>query len=110
MNAADESRVRRFFTDRLVPAAQALRARGVQFFPLAADPAASSWYVPPPPESEDFVALDESRYADLMRDMWQAQGLPELAGLADPLMELSTRLELQAEQTPDISPYVYVMY
>src|SRR5262245_7117208 len=109
MNSTDERAVRRFFHKRFVTAAEALRARGARFFPLGPEPDRDSWYEGPPQEA-DFITLSESEVERALRERWEAQGLPELAALAGPLLALATSLEVHEEQTPDISPFVYVMY
>ena len=63
----------------------------------------------PPPEP-DFLTLSEAELEGALRAHWAARGLPELAALAEPLMALAASLEVHEEQTPDISPFVYVMY
>jgi hypothetical protein len=78
-------------------------------FPLGAEPERSSWYEGPPAEP-DFTALGEAEIEAALRAQWTARGLPELAALAAPLLELAASLEVHEEQTPDISPFVYVMY
>ena len=81
----------------------------MRFFPLGPDPEAESWYEGPPPEA-DFVRLATDDVEAALRERWEAQGLPELAALAGPLLALAASLEVHEEQTPDISPFVYVMY
>lgn len=108
MNSTDERAIRRFFAERLVPVAEALRERGVRFFPLGPEPA-ESWYEAPPSEP-DFTRLGEADLVEALRSRWSEQELPELAALAEPLLELARSLEVHEEPTPDISPFVYVMY
>ena len=110
MSSTDEQRLRRFFAERLVPAAETLRRRGVQLFPLGPEPDAESWYVEGPGPERDFVELPEDGLEDALRALFRERGLPELEALAPALMELSGALEIAAEETPDISPFVYVMY
>lgn len=109
MNSTDERAVRRLFAERLVPAAEALRARGVRFFPVGPEPEAESWYEGPPTDA-DFMTLRDVDVEAALRARWKAQALPELAQLAAALLELARSLEVHEEQTPDISPFVYVMY
>jgi hypothetical protein len=109
MSSTDDRAVERFFLERLVPAAQRLRDRGVRFFATGPEPGAGSWYQGPPADP-DFVRLGEAEVEAALRERWQAQGLPELALLAGPLLELARSLEVHEEETPDISPFVYVMY
>jgi len=110
MSSTDEAILRRFHAEKIVPAAEALRARGVRFFALGPEPEAASWYVELPENEPDFQEIDEAALADALRQRWEAQELPELAALAGPLVELSRSLEVAEEDTPDISPFVYVMY
>ena len=42
MSSTDDDRLRRFYVDRLEPAARRLRERGVAFFPLGPDAGAAS--------------------------------------------------------------------
>ena len=110
MSSTDEKTLRRFHADHLVPAAEALRARRRQFFPAGPDDGAETWYVTLPAAEADFVEIDEAALAQTLRARWEAEGLPELAALAEPLLELARSLEVAEEETPDISPFVYVMY
>ena len=110
MSSTDDERLRRFYVERLEPAARRLRERGVEFFPLGPDSTAATWYVVPP-AGPDFISLDdEAACAATLTGMWSAQGLPELAELVPHLMALARELEVVEEETTDISPFVYVMY
>lgn len=110
MSSTDEKGVRRFYREHLLPAAERLRTRGVSFFPLAPDDAEETWYQPPPADVPEFVEVEPEQCEARLRQAWQAQGLPELAALAGPLMALARDLEMDEEQSADVSPFVYVMY
>ena len=110
MSKSDEKALKRFFAEKLVPAAEALRGRGVGFFATGPDGDAASWYEPPPDAEPDFEAIDESALDRALRERWGAEGLPELVALAALLLELSRTLEIAEVETPEISPFVYVMY
>lgn len=110
MSSTDERRLRRFFQEELVRAADELRRRGVSLFPLRPEPEQATWYVPGPAGEPEFVELEAEDCEQKLRDHWQAQGLPELARLAGPILELARSLELDEEQAADVSPFVYVMY
>ncbi len=86
MSSTDEETLRRFHAEKVVPAAEALRARGVRFFALGPEDDAESWYVAPPEDEPDFLEIDEAALADALRQRWEAQELPELAALAAPLL------------------------
>ena len=109
MRSTDRQKLRRFFDKRLVLAAEKMRARGVSFFPLGPEPEADTWYTGPPTEPK-FTSLDADECEAALRDLWQGQGLPELAELAGEMMKLAEHLEVRKEENEDISPFVYVMY
>ena len=110
MRPTDEKILRRFFAEKLVPAAEALRARGVRFFPLGPEAESGTWYVPVPEGEPDFFEVDEAALAEILRERWEVESFPELAALATPLIKLSSQLEVTEKEMPDISPFVYVMY
>jgi len=109
MNSTDERQLRRFFRAKLIPAIEQLRARGVEFFPLGPEPELDTWYQGPPTETR-FTTLDVDECEAAIRELWESQDLPELAGLAGELMRLAEALEVREEQDADVSPFVYVMY
>jgi hypothetical protein len=102
----DERRARAFFREKLLPAAAALRERGVAFFPLGPDDA-DSWFEAPP-AGDPFLTLGDLETA--LREHWEAEGLPELAALARSLADLADALEIREQDSADVSPFVYVMY
>jgi len=108
---AAEAAARAFFHERLVKAAEQLRARGVKFLePDLSAPAEGSAYVPCPSgtlELQDWCTQDLERR---LARMWESQGLPELAELAGPLLELA-RLQAAGTTTDaEVSPFIYVMF
>ena len=109
MRSTDTRAIEVFYERHLLPAAEALRERGVRFFPRGPEPDAESWYEAPP-TGPDFRSLDASEIEAALRSLWEGQSLPELAELAAPLLELARTLEVDEEQTGDVSPFVYVMY
>jgi hypothetical protein len=109
LSSTDDT-LRRFYAERIAPAAEALRRRGVTFFTLApTEPPTGTWYEGPPDEPE-LVQVSPERFGDELRAMWTAQQLPELAALAGPLGELCTELEVKGDESSDVSPFVYVMF
>jgi len=103
----DEQRVRRFFDERIAPAAERLRARGVSFFPLGPTPGDATWYSGPP-AGPDFQELQPEDLAAALRARWS--DVPELAELAAPLVALARSLEVKDADDAEVSPFVYVMY
>jgi hypothetical protein len=107
----DDARARlaAFFERELVPAARALRERGVSFFPAGADPAAPTYWRRRDDAGDYLDTLDPEETADRLRVLWADH--PELLALVDPLLELARAMEREAgEQGPELSPYVYAMY
>jgi hypothetical protein len=110
MSSTDEAKLRRFYRDELCAAASALAQRGVQLFPLGAEPARARYYVPADASAPELIAFESGALEATLRAHWEAQGLPELARLAPKLAALARELELSEEQSADVSPFVYVMY
>jgi len=107
--AQGEAELQAFFREQLTPAAEALRARGVELFALRPDPAASSYWEAPAP-GEDFAELDPDAIANALAERWGELGLDELRALVEPLMGIARELEVTEEPTSEVSPFVYVMY
>jgi hypothetical protein len=110
MSSTEDPRLSRFFDRRLVPLAERLRARGHRAFALGPDERSPSYYVAPDP-GEPFLELDDAEACErALRELWQRRGLPELAALAGPLLELARKLEVREDDSGEVSPFVYVMY
>ena len=99
-----------FFKDRLTPAAEALRKRGVRFFPPAPDAEADTYFESRDPNAPLIVEIDLDDAAALLAQMWAAQDLPELADLAAELVELAKSLKQEEQDSGDISPFIYEMF
>jgi len=114
MSSTDErrkdQRLRQYFAQVLVPAADRLRARGVRLMPLGPEPEADTWYVPGPSGEPEFVEFDVEDCERIMRAFWEAQGCHELAEMAGQLAELAQELEIGEEESSDVSPFIYVMF
>jgi len=118
MNSTDKSAIDlgtrrllgKFWTQQLVPAAAALRARGVKFFESGPNPAVETYYCQHQSTDSPFVTLESDQWEPLLREMWQCEELPELAALAGPLMALAQKLKLREEEQADVSPFIYVMF
>jgi hypothetical protein len=112
MSSTDnESRARleAFFARHLVPAAESLRARGVQFFPAGAEPDAPTYWRRREDAGDYLDSVDPAATAGRLREMWAEH--PELLALVDPLLELASTLVRPAdEQSPEVSPFIYAMY
>jgi hypothetical protein len=100
----------RFHAERILPAADAVRGRGVELLAPGRDPEAASYWVARDAEAELVVRLDQARLADELARLWELRGLPELAALSGPLAELSEALAEAAEDPQDVSPFIYTIY
>jgi hypothetical protein len=106
----DETReleLRRFFYERLVPAAMVLRERGVEFFALAPARAASSYWQSRQP-GEGYVFQIGDDLAGEVHAMWRQH--PELQALANELAEMSRELADRREPAADVSSFIYAMF
>ncbi len=111
MSSTDDTQARleAFFTGHLVPAAESLRARGVEFFPPGADAEAPTYWRRREDTGDYLDAVDAAATAARLRELWAEH--PELVALVEPLLELAGTLARPAdEQSPELSPFIYAMY
>jgi hypothetical protein len=111
MSSTDDTQARleAFFTTQLVPAAQSLRARGVEFFPLGPDAGAPTYWRRREDAGDYLDSVDPAATAARLRELWTEH--PELVALVEPLLELAGTLARPAdEQSPELSPFIYAMY
>ena len=111
MSSTDDPRPRleAFFTSHLAPAAESLRARGVEFFPLAPDAGAPTYWHRRDDETDYIDSGDPVHTAARLKLMWAEH--PELLALIDPMLELASTLARPAEeQSAEVSPFIYAMY
>ena len=104
-----ETLLRSFFAERLVPAAQCLRERHVTFFATGPDPAAES-YFERHQTAPYFTTIEPEDCIPRLVQMWQEEGLHELAELAEPLAELVLLLAPKDDDSGELSPLIYVMF
>ncbi len=105
-----EKRLRQFYKERLTVAAEKLRERKVRLMPLGPEPNSGTWYVALSPDEPEFIEFEGEQWGSTLRALWEAQGLPELTELAEPLAELAREMELGEDESSDVSPFIYVMY
>lgn len=110
MSQTDAEQLRAYFADELVPAARALRERGVTFFAQRPDGHADSWYVDAATAEPDLFEVEADDAERTLREMWLSEGVPELAALAASLMQLAGDVRLDEDQSAEVSPFMYVMY
>jgi hypothetical protein len=106
-NDAREPYLRQFFQQRIVPAADALRDRGVSFFALKPDRGTRSyWNLRARGERYIFQIGDD--LAGELREMWRAY--PELEALADDLAAMTHSMADEREESADVSSFIYAMF
>jgi hypothetical protein len=106
-NETHERDLSRFFIDRIVPAAVALRERGVEFFALAPDRMRTSyWQARHKGESYVFEISDD--LASELHQMWREY--PELRAVADDLARMTELLAERREESAEVSSFIYAMF
>lgn len=102
-----ERELQRFFRERIVPAAEALRARGVSYFALEPDrSAASYWHTRSKGEGYVFAIGDD--IAGELHEMWRES--QELQMLADDLAAMTRTMAESREESADVSSFIYAMF
>ena len=104
---AREQELRRFFQERIVPTAEALRQRGVSFFALGPDRSAASYWITRA-GGEGYIFELGDDLARELRDMWHAH--PELQALADDLAAMTLMMANRREESADVSSFIYAMF
>lgn len=104
---AGERALRQFFHDRIVPAAEALRARRVSFFALAPDRTVSSYWNTRP-RAEGYIFTMDDDLAGELHEMWRDH--PELQRLAADLASMTRALAERREESADVSSFIYAMF
>jgi hypothetical protein len=102
-----ERDLRRFFHERIVPSAEALRQRGVSFFALEPDRMQKSyWNTRPSGEGYIFEIGDD--LAGELHETWREY--PELQALADDLAAMTRTMAERREESADVSSFIYAMF
>jgi hypothetical protein len=102
-----ERELRRFFHERIVPAASALRERGIEFFALAPDRARPSYWTARPREEEYVFQISDNLAAEL-RELWRAH--PELEAFSDQFAAMARELAERREESAQVSSFIYAMF
>ncbi len=109
-------RIRRFFEKRLMPAAERVKARRGELFPLHPEPDADTYYRPRSRATmtrRDFElpGLDSpDALGPALARLWEQRDLPELAALATEMAGLASELREVEEADEEVSPFIYVMF
>lgn len=104
---AREQELRRFFHERIVPAARTVRERGVSFFALEPDRTASSYWNSRP-LGEGYVFRIGDDIAGELQELWREH--PELERLAGDLASMTRTLAERREESADVSSFIYAMF
>lgn len=102
-----ERELRRFFHERVVPAAAAMRERGVSFFALAPDRTQTSYWSERP-RGEGYIFQIGDDLEGELRELWRDD--PELRGLADDLADMTRTMAEPRQESADVSSFIYAMF
>lgn len=100
----------RFWVEKILPTATALRARGVKFFDAGPRPGAASYFIDHQPAADPFYTIEPEQTASLLKQLWARDSAAELTALAEPLIGLAPQLAPRKEDEGDVSPFIYVMF
>ncbi len=103
-----EELLKTFYRERLLPLAEIARGRGVEFFPLAKDEAAESYYHDRNDDGNYVHEIDAADPAAELKTLWR--DLPELAALAEPIIALAESIKEDEETSEEVSPFIYAMF
>ena len=102
-----DAELRRFFHERVVPVAEALRDRGVEFFALEPDRARQSYWNTRA-AGEGYVFRIGEDLAGELHALWRTY--PELQALAGDLSEMTRVMAERREESADVSSFIYAMF
>ena len=102
-----ERELRRFFDERIVPAAEALRERGVEFFALTPDRTQSSYWQTRT-RGEGYVFQISDELAGELHTLWRDH--PQLQALAEEIADMTRALAERREEPADVSSFIYAMF
>jgi hypothetical protein len=111
-----DRRLERFFRTQLLAVAQQYRREGRSLLAGNPDPAQPTYFhrrsktrmTKADFESGSCCTTDE--LVEALRQMWQQEGLAELAELAPQLAKFAEQLKQMQPDTEEVSPFVYAMY
>ena len=109
-DAAIDRSLRHFFQDKLTPAANQARRRGVDFLSPPRTVGPDSYFVPCKKPESLFVSIEPASCQMIVQEIWRRDGLTELADIAGELFALAPMLTPQEDAEQDVSPLVYVMF
>jgi len=105
-----EKQLSDFYRERIVTLSELARERGVEFFPLGSDKTLESYYTERQDEADYIHEIDSTNLAEELRSLWSNGDLPELAEIADELINFATLLQEKESEPEDVSPFIYAMF
>jgi hypothetical protein len=96
-----------FYRERVVPAAEELRRRGVSFFEPGPERTRDSYW-DTRPRGEGYVFQIGDDLAQELHVLWRDH--PELRALADDLAAMTRELAERGEEPADVSSFIYAMF
>ena len=104
---ARDRELRRFFRERIMPAAEEARDRGTSFFALAPDHSQASYWIRRSPNDGYVFELSEDLEEELQR-IWK--DCPELQALAGDLAAMARTMGERREESAEVSSFIYAMF
>lgn len=102
--------LRDFFYDVLLPIAESAQQQGVEFFPLGPEAKADSYYSDLSGANSYLHEIDLSDLGTELRQLWASGDFPDLVKIAAALEKFSKLLKEKADETDEISPFIYAMF
>lgn len=109
-NKLDQS-IKEFYQKMMIPAAEKIKERKIDIFPLGPEKNMESYYEKYPENEPYIIEFEVSDISNILKEQWTDDGLIELVSLADPLVELAKQIKVEEKENPDdISPFIYTMF
>lgn len=99
-----------FFEQKLLPFAKLSKDEGRSIFPYSTGENIESYYQERKDSDSYVYELDASDLAGEIARLWLSLEIPELAKIADDLIELAEKIRDGEESSGDVSPFVYAMF
>lgn len=113
MNLTDDEKEKlliEYFNEKLLPISDKMSERGIEFFPMAFDESAKSYYQDRSGNGNYVHEINFEETSSELKSILETENLPELAELAESLISLAETLQEQEESNDEVSPFVYAMF
>lgn len=105
-----EQLLREFYTSHLLPLVTRAEERKHQFLVLDTLEDTSTYYKNRVDDGQYLHEVPAAEIGARLSQYWQQDDFPELATLADPLLELAKHLSQTDEATGDVPQFIYAMF